>query len=197
MSSPARVHRYSKNPRWHSSRGQQTTLFASSENSVKPAVTHEEYVYSIRSQKVASMYSNPGRALAEIKVIRSIARRLEAMVDFTQYLPGIVLSGQDGEPVFAVYCGISWYWVSGRCSVGIRFYSDVVDKVLTYWRDKELGSSPFVPLTDEAPLARFGLDEWDTDGEGEVEDDMDEAPKIWRDMKAKKSGSGGGESFWR
>lgn len=40
------------------------------ENLPEPAVTHGEYSYRIRSQKVASMYSNSGCALSEIKAIR-------------------------------------------------------------------------------------------------------------------------------
>jgi len=42
-----------------------------------------------------------------------------------------------------------------------------------------LRSSPFLSLLDEAPLARFGLEESDADGEGEGEDSMDKAQKIW------------------
>ncbi|PUU72348.1 hypothetical protein B9Z19DRAFT_1137919 [Tuber borchii] len=76
-----RVHRYNKHLRQCSSRALQTKLFASPENSRKPAVTHGEYVNGIRSQKVASMYSNPDYALGEFNAIRPSAWRPEAKVN--------------------------------------------------------------------------------------------------------------------
>ena len=46
------------------------------------------------------------------------------------------------------------------------------------------------------PLAGLvGLDESAADGEGEAEDGTDEVQKIWRDMKVRKYGSGGGGSI--
>lgn len=36
---------------------------------------------------------------------------------------------------------------------------------------------------DEAPLARLSFEESNADGGGEAEDGMDEAQKIWRDMR--------------
>jgi len=49
----------------------------------------------------------------------------------------------------------------------------------------------------ETPLDRLGLEESDTDSEGEAEDGMDEVQKIWRDMKVRKYGSGGGGTIWQ
>ena len=47
------------------------------------------------------------------------------------------------------------------------------------------------------PLARFGLDESDADGEGEAEDCMKEAQNIWEGMKVRKYGFENGESIGR
>jgi len=44
-------------------------------------------------------------------------------------------------------------------------------------------SSPFLPPPDEPPLVRLGLDESDVDGEDKVAGGMEEAHKVWRDMK--------------
>ena len=49
------------------------------ENWPNPAVTHGEYVYRVRSQKVASVYSNSGCALSEIMVIHPSVLRAEGM----------------------------------------------------------------------------------------------------------------------
>ena len=51
-----------------------------------------------------------------------------------------------------------------------------------------------MPPLDEVPFARLGFDESDINSEDEAEDGMDEAQKIWRDMKDRKYGSGGGGS---
>jgi len=48
---------------------------------------------------------------------------------------------------------------------------------------------------DQGPIDRFDLEESDADSEGEAEDGMDEARKIWRDMKVRKYGSRGGGSI--
>jgi len=48
---------------------------------------------------------------------------------------------------------------------------------------------------EEGPIDRPDLEESGADGEGEAEDGMDEAQKIWRDMKVRKYGSRGGWSI--
>ena len=63
----------------------------------------------------------------------------------------------------------------------LSFADDATDEVLACWRGGEffLRSSPSLSLLDGAPLARFGLEGSDADGEGEGEDSMDKAQKIW------------------
>ena len=51
------------------------------ENWPKPAVTQGEYVYRVRSQKVASMNSNSGCVLSKIKAVRPSVLRAEGMSD--------------------------------------------------------------------------------------------------------------------
>lgn len=82
----------------------------------------------------------------------------------------------------------------------LSLFKGAADEGLAYSRDEELRSSPLVPSLDEAPFARLGFDESDTNGEDETEDGMDEAQKIWRAMEVRKYGSGvggalGGRSF--
>ncbi|KAG0633533.1 hypothetical protein HOY80DRAFT_1104625 [Tuber brumale] len=193
----AKVHRYNEHSHWRSSPALQTELFASPENSPKRPITHEEYVYRVRSQKAASMHSNPDRALSEIQAICASVRRAEVRVDLhdisrelsyrarteKRFSQPATASTGDGR-VERVPTGRS-----GRRNSS--FSSDTTSEVLTYWRDGKLLSSPFLSLPDEAPLVRLGLEESDADGEGEPEEGMDEARKIWRDMKVKKYGSGG------
>lgn len=45
-----------------------------------------------------------------------------------------------------------------------------------------------MPLPDEVPVGRLGLDKSHADIDGEVEDSMDEAQQMWRDMKVRKYG---------
>ena len=76
----------------------------------------------------------------------------------------------------------------------LSLFKWTADEDLAYSRDEELRSSPLLPSLDEAPFARLGFDESDTNGEDGTEDCMDEAQKIWRDMNFWKDGSGGGGS---
>lgn len=196
ISRTAGVDRYNEHSRWHSSPTLQTKLFASPENSPKEAVTHGEYVDRIRSQKAASMYSNPDRALSEIKAIRTSARRAEGKANLHDISRELTYRARM-EKRFSqstVASADSGFIEGARRK--FSFASDTTDEDLAYWRDEELCSSPFVAL-DEAPLARLGLEESDADGEGEAEEGMDEARKIWRDMKVRKHGSGGGGSIGR
>ena len=197
ISRSAGVRRYNEHSHWHSSPALQTKLFASRENSPKPAVTHGEYVYRIRSQKVASMYSNPDRALSEIKAIRASVRRAEGKVDLHDISRELAYRARM-EKRFPQSTAVSDS--DGSVDSARRkfsFASDTAGEVLSYRRDEELCSSSLVPPPDEVPLARLGLEEWDADGEGEAEEGMDEAQKIWRDMKVRKYGSGGGGSIGR
>jgi len=196
ISRTAGVDRYNEHSRWHSSPTLQTKLFTSPENSPKPAVTHGEYVYRIRSQKAASMYSNPDRALSEIKAIRTSARRAEGKADLHDISRELAYRARMKKRFSqsTVTSADSGFIDGARRK--FSFASDTTDEVLTCWRDEELRSSPFVS-PDEAPPARLGLEESDADGEGEAEEGMDEARKIWRDMKVRKYGSGGGGSIGR
>ena len=81
ISRTAAAHRYNEQSRCHCSRTLQTKPFAPCQNLPRPAVAHGEYVYRIGSQKIASMYSNPDRALSEIKCIRASVRRVEGKAD--------------------------------------------------------------------------------------------------------------------
>ncbi|CAZ83056.1 unnamed protein product [Tuber melanosporum] len=192
----AKVHRYNEHSHWHSSPALKTQLFASPENSPKQLITNEEYVYRIRCQKAASMYSNSDRALSEIQAICASVRRAEARVDLHDISRELSYRARM-EKRFSQSTTTS---ASDRCVERVptgrsgkrlsSFSSDATDEI-TYWRDGESFSSPFLSLPDEAPLVRLGLEESDADGEGEAEEGMDEAQKIWRDMKVRKYGSGG------
>jgi len=197
ISRTAGVHRYNEHSRWHSSPALQTKLFASRENSPKPAATHGEYVYRIRSQKVASMYSNTDRALSEIKAIRASARRAEGKVDLHDISRELTYRARMEKRFSQSTAASTRDGLVDGARGKLSFASDATDEVLEHWRDEELRSSLFVSPPDEAPLARLGLEESDADGEDEAEDAMDEAQKIWRDMKVRKYGSGGGGSIGR
>lgn len=142
------------------------------------------------------MYSNPDRALSEIKAIRTSARRAEGKADLHDISRELAYRARMKKRFSqsTVTSADSGFIDGARRK--FSFASDTTDEVLTCWRDEELRSSPFVS-PDEAPPARLGLEESDADGEGEAEEGMDEARKIWRDMKVRKYGSGGGGSIGR
>jgi len=48
--------------------------------------------------------------------------------------------------------------------------------------DEGLRSSAFIPRPNKAPIDMLGLEESDTGAGGRVEEVMDEARNIWRDM---------------
>ncbi|PWW77832.1 hypothetical protein C7212DRAFT_362443 [Tuber magnatum] len=193
----ATVRRYNEHSHWHSSPAPQTQLFGSPENSPKRIVTHEEYVYRIRSQKAASMYSNPDRALSEIQAICSSMRKAGARVDIHDISKELAYRARmekrfSHSSSAATSGGCGEHVQTGRSGRrNLSFASDATDEVLTYWREGELLSSPLVRPPGEVSLIRLGLEEWDAEGEGGAEEDMDEAQKIWRDMKLRKYGSGG------
>ncbi|PUU72346.1 hypothetical protein B9Z19DRAFT_1069834 [Tuber borchii] len=168
------LHRYNEHSHWHSSITLQTKLFTSPDNSSKPAVTHMEYVNRIRSQKVASMYSNPDYALGELKSIRLIARRPAAKVDLHDIFRELTYRARmEKRPSLFTAASTS-------------------EKVLTDRHNEELRSPPFMPPSDEAPLARFGLEESNADSKDQVVDGIGEVNKVWRDIKVRKYGPGGG-----
>ncbi|CUS14992.1 unnamed protein product [Tuber aestivum] len=195
ISKTAIVHRYNEHSHWHSSPALKTQLLGSPENSPKRVITHREYVYRIRSLMAASMYSNPDRALSEIQGICAGVRKAEARVDVHDISRELAyrarMEKRFSQSITAVTSGgCVGHVPTGRSSRrNLSFASDATDEVLTYWRDGELLSSPLVRLSDEVPLVRLGLEEWDAEVEDGTEEDMDEAQKIWRDIKLKKYGS--------
>lgn len=58
--------------------------------------------------------------------------------------------------------------------------------------NEELDSSEFISPLDKGRLARLGLQGSDANGEDKVEHGIDEAQEMWRNVKARKHGSGGG-----
>jgi len=132
------------------------------------------------------MYSNPDSALFEIKAIRASMRRAERKVDL-QDISGELAYGARMVKRFSQTTVASTDDVlvdSARRK--LSFATDATEEVLAYSCDEELRTSSFVSPPNEAPLAMLGLEESNPDGGGEAEEGMDEAQKIWRDMKVRK-----------
>ncbi|RPA90155.1 hypothetical protein L873DRAFT_1795647 [Choiromyces venosus 120613-1] len=187
----ARVSRYNEHSSWHSS--PPPVHLRSPENSPKQSVSHEEYVHNLRSQKLASMYSNPDRAICEIEAISTTTPRrggdmqgISRELSYRSRMEKRFSHTSATTPSTAVHRSNSRRLSSS---------SDATSEILPFWRDGELFvTSPFVPLPEE-PLVRLGIEESDADADGEEE--LDEAGRIWRDMKVRKYGSANGGSGGR
>lgn len=99
---------------------------------MKPAVTLGEHIYRIRNKKVANIYSNPDRALGEIKAIRPSAQRAEAMIDLHNISREFFYWAKM-ERRFSQFTAASASDGQVDCALRkLSFISDTVEEFLTY-----------------------------------------------------------------
>ena len=149
-------------------------------------------MYGIRNKEVANIYSNPDSTLGEIQAIRPSAQRAEAMIDlhniFQEFLYWAKMERQ-----FSQFTAASASDGPVDCALRkLSFIIDAAEEFLTYQLHEELDSSELVSPLDKGRLAMLSLQGSDANGDDEVQDGIDEVQKMWRNVKARKYGSGGG-----
>jgi len=141
------------------------------------------------------MYCNRDRVLSKIKVIRASPRRAERKVDLHdiswESAYRARMEQRFSQPT--VSSAIDGSVDSARRKLYLQVTAETKCSPTGVMRNRALLYSCHPP--DEARLARLGLEKSDEDGKSGVEDGTDEAQKIRRDMKVRKSGFVGGGSI--